>query len=133
MTKAIVRLRLQAVAKQNGLCFYCRCPLYEQRKIDSATFASRHALSPRQARRFASTAEHLVPKSEGGTNRAENIVAACRHCNSKRHQRRNAPSFKDYRDHVLRRLGNGKWHPRWAHDAMPSIGAIAPCDPALSR
>ena len=124
MIRTIVRWRLQAVAKQNGLCFYCRCPLYEQRKVDLETFASRYALSLRQARHFLSTAEHLLPKSEGGTDQAENIVAACVHCNSKRHRRRNAPSYQEYRDYVRRRLGSGKWHPPWAHNAMPSIGAL---------
>lgn len=30
------------------------------------------------------TAEHLIPRSMGGTNRHENIVAACNSCNGKR-------------------------------------------------
>lgn len=30
------------------------------------------------------TAEHIIPKSQGGTNALANIVCACRACNSKR-------------------------------------------------
>lgn len=35
----------------------------------------------------ADTADHLVPRSKGGTNDDDNLVAACRACNSRRGNR----------------------------------------------
>lgn len=46
--------------KSNGECFYCG-----------------HLIPPKEA-----TIDHLIPKSRGGRLTLDNIVLACRHCNS---------------------------------------------------
>lgn len=37
--------------------------------------------------RTADTADHLIPLSRGGTNDPENVVPACRSCNSRKKDR----------------------------------------------
>lgn len=56
----VVRLREDAMRKQDYKCFYC------QRKLHSHTV----------------TAEHLIPVRCGGPDKKWNIVAACRTCNN---------------------------------------------------
>jgi hypothetical protein len=53
------RVTFEALEKQEGRCFYCHAPLSEA----------------------DATADHRQPKSKGGTDRRENIVAACFPCN----------------------------------------------------
>ncbi|WP_199231379.1 HNH endonuclease signature motif containing protein [Falsiroseomonas bella] len=85
---------------------------------DPATFAQRHSLSVRLARRFRCTAEHLQARSTGGTDTPDNIVAACAHCNSTRHKRKSPPSPEVFRMQVARRMERGCWHPVPAHSAF---------------
>lgn len=54
-------------AKHGGRCWYCGC------ELTRPTGDSRIGT--------AATREHLLPRARGGSNKAENIVAACRHCN----------------------------------------------------
>jgi hypothetical protein len=106
----VVRLRHAAFSEQNGRCFYCDSPMWLDDVIE---FAARHHLSARQARWLQATAEHLVPRHEGGRN-ADNIVAACRWCNWMRHSHRlpqQAPSPSAHRCLVRHRLAKGKWRP----------------------
>lgn len=114
--------RQSALERQGGLCFYCQFPLWEAKETDLASFAGLYNFTTRQARRFLSTAEHLLPRSDGGPDSSSNIVAACVYCNSKRHQRRRVPSPDAYCVLVRRRVERGKWHPDWAHEATPSNG-----------
>jgi 5-methylcytosine-specific restriction endonuclease McrA len=51
-------------------------------------FMSEYRVSPAEAELSRCTAEHLKPRSEGGSNAASNIVAACRRCNQNRHGER---------------------------------------------
>lgn len=60
--------RLKAYEKQGGRCFWCGVPTRRE-TADKGVF-----LAP-------STAEHLIPKSRGGTNSQRNIVSACKQCN----------------------------------------------------
>jgi len=46
---------------------------------DPQAFIARHGMSVRQAMLLRSTAEHLLPRSEGGGNSVANVVAACRY------------------------------------------------------
>ncbi|WP_460815041.1 HNH endonuclease [Luteimonas pelagia] len=79
---------------------------------DCAAFAQRHLLSEKQARQFQCTAEHLQPRSLGGTLRVENIAAACWCCNQRRGRLR-VPADPDmFRAYARRRCGAGKWHSR---------------------
>lgn len=89
MGKAISRLRSLAFQKQVGRCYYCKLPMFEG---ESAEFCRRWKLTTRQAKSFLCTAEHLVPRSEGGKNSQANIVAACRQCNQTRHRRHKPPA-----------------------------------------
>ncbi|MFL6628408.1 MAG: HNH endonuclease signature motif containing protein [Vitreoscilla sp.] len=63
--------------------------------------------------RLECTAEHLVPRCEGGTDGPENIVAACAHCNHTRHKRRRPPAPTQYREAVRMRVARGRWHSPW--------------------
>lgn len=56
-------LRRAACREQGGLCYYCLLPM-----------------------RSDVTAEHLQARCDGGKDTRENIVAAHRLCNSRRHQ-----------------------------------------------
>jgi len=48
--------------KQKGLCFWCG----QYTPFDQATI------------------EHMLPRSQGGSNRMDNLAMACERCNSKR-------------------------------------------------
>ncbi|MBL4929995.1 HNH endonuclease signature motif containing protein [Fuscibacter oryzae] len=56
------------------------------------------------------TAEHLHPRSEGGQDTTDNIVAACWYCNSRRHRRKHPLSPEAHRLRVQQRMTAGKWH-----------------------
>lgn len=96
--------RCIAFLAQDGLCYYCAQPMWLD---DCAIFAKRHGLSVKQARQFQCTAEHLRPRSAGGTLRLSNIAAACWYCNRHRGCRSDLASF---RQRVQKRCRAGKWH-----------------------
>nr|WP_238587784.1 HNH endonuclease [Caenimonas sp. SL110] len=64
----------------------------------------------RQARQLQCTAEHLVPRCEGGGDNQSNIVAACRRCNQARHKRSDPPSPERFVQIVQARLARDRWH-----------------------
>jgi hypothetical protein len=55
----------------------------------------------------------VLPRSEGGRNLANNIAAACVHCNGTHHKRKRPPKADAYRDEVRRRVKRGAWHDSW--------------------
>ena len=57
--KWIQAYRADALTKQKGKCYYCGKRIWGK----------------------SVTADHLIPKSKGGTDSKENIVASCRRCN----------------------------------------------------
>jgi hypothetical protein len=72
--KGRVRKKRQVAADhQGGHCFWCDSEMltYEEAGKD-------------QNHSWLATAEHLVPKSQGGVNSRQNIVAACWKCNTAR-------------------------------------------------
>jgi len=77
---------------------------------DQAAFADRYKLSKKRARLFRATAEHLVARRDGGSDRLQNIVAACWFCNSRRHYARDPLSPNEYAIKVRAQLAKGKWH-----------------------
>ncbi|WP_072866627.1 HNH endonuclease [Devosia limi] len=97
----IIKLRDAAFILQNGQCFYCGCQMVK-------------ASAPRGSMQSACTAEHMIPKSEGGASSSVNIKAACRYCNHTRHKMKPVLSPEAYRNHVRRRLAEGKWRPHSA-------------------
>ena len=111
--------RRNAFLEQSGRCFYCSAEMW---LTQPDRFASRHGISEREARRFRCTAEHLVARSEGGSDARTNIVAACKFCNSIRHQTRCAPEPTAYVQYVQRRLRAGRWHPsRYRHLVVDAV------------
>ena len=105
--KKISKIKHAKFSLQNGLCFYCRQPMWRR---NHEQFADQHAISLKQARHLQATAEHLVARSDGGLDVAENIVAACWYCNNHRHRAKQALSPDRYARKVAARLRRGKWH-----------------------
>lgn len=101
------KIRDRKAAVQGWTCYYCEQPMW---KNDAVIFAARHGLSLPQAKLLQATAEHLLPRSEGGPDSAANIVAACRYCNIKRHKARTILSPVAYAQKVRRQLQRGRWH-----------------------
>ena len=109
--------RRNAFLAQSGRCFYCSAEMW---LTHPERFASRYGLSEREAWRFKCTAEHLIARRDGGSDTQENIVAACKFCNSTRHQIRCAPEPTTYVQHVRRRLRAGRWHPSKYRHLLPA-------------
>jgi 5-methylcytosine-specific restriction endonuclease McrA len=111
MPTQLQRSRDLAFHRQGGKCFYC-----------DVTMSPPDA--PRRDR-LRCTAEHLQPRSEGGSDAPINIVAACDHCNRTRHRRKRPLGHSEYREAVLRRIARGQWHPRWVFERR-LFGSFSP-------
>lgn len=101
--------RALAAERQNGLCLYCDKEMWCAQVCSLEQFCARHGLRPSQGRLRPITAEHLHPRSLGGTARPENIAAACLYCNGQRHRGRIVLSPEKFRAKVQRRLKKGRW------------------------
>ncbi|WP_313761202.1 MULTISPECIES: HNH endonuclease [Caballeronia] len=115
MTSSIARYRARAFKRQSGLCFYCGCPMWDR---CADPFIDRYRLSRRQALQLQCTAEHLHAQIDGGENCPQNIVAACRTCNARRHYRKAIRNSNEHRAHVQRCVSRGKWHAKWVFDYL---------------
>ena len=109
MSKLLHRSRQSAYAAQGGLCFYCVCAMW-LRSSDELT--KPYGITENQAKMLQCSAEHLIPRSEGGSDKPSNIVAACLRCNGTRHKRKIPPRPDRYRSLVRSRIAKGRWHPR---------------------
>ena len=108
MGKSLLRFRLDAFRRQAGRCYYCTAPMWHE---DCRAFAREYNLPERVCRQLQCTAEHLHARSDGGPDSRDNIVAACRWCNLRRHKgRKAAPSPGAFKTLVRRRLSLGRWH-----------------------
>lgn len=107
MSKTPIRSRQLAYQAQAGLCFYCRCAMWLSSPEE---LTKPYGITANQARNLQCTAEHLIPRSEGGSDMPGNIVAACRHCNTTRHKMRTPPDPDRYLAHVRTRIAKGRWH-----------------------
>lgn len=65
--------RKKAFKAQGGRCFWCNHRVYRRHEPEWMAMPNQQL-----------TAEHLIPRSAGGTNRQYNIVAACLSCNCRR-------------------------------------------------
>ena len=111
---AVFHSRLIAAKKQDHHCYYCGAPIW----LDGLhIFASKYSLSLGQAKLLKCTAEHIIPRSQGGRNNVSNIVAACLYCNRTRHARPQAPDALTYKRLVQQRVAQG----RWLLGALPEI------------
>lgn len=112
MNNKIKNLRSRAYVNQHGKCCYCGHHLWDGKPESLPDFARKHNLTTTQAKQLRCTAEHLTPRSEGGSDSEANIAAACITCNWRRHARPVARVLlpASYRDYVRRRLARGGWH-----------------------
>ena len=69
---------------QAGECCYCGKIMLPFGVVSQRKFAGFYGLSARQVRHRQATIEHLTRRADGGTNRRDNLAAACSLCNSKR-------------------------------------------------
>lgn len=106
--KRIIQSRELAYQLQAGRCYYCGLPMWLH---SSDELTKVYGLTDKQAEGLHCTAEHLVPKCEGGSDLPANIVAACLHCNTGRHKRKTPPSPDSHRARVIARVAKGAWHP----------------------
>lgn len=110
MTKSLARPRATAYARQSGRCFYCDSPMWTSNPRE---FALKHNITLAQAMRLQCTGEHLEARQDGGSDSLSNIVAACWHCNQRRHRRKEAPPPEHYKQFVRKRMSQGRWHAHW--------------------
>lgn len=106
--KAIKNLRRQAAREQGWRCFYCELPMWDAAPDE---FIECYGLSPRLAKRFRCTAEHVEARCDGGKDVAPNIVAACLFCNATRHKAKHPLDAIKHVSVVRSRLAKGRWHP----------------------
>jgi hypothetical protein len=110
VTSSIALKRSDAFKRQKGLCHYCNQPM---------------TLSNGGRAINRCTAEHLIPRSEGGGNNRHNIVAACAYCNQQRHKcPSKALAHHKYKALVKQSVQNGNW-PTAAHPAASISPEIA--------
>lgn len=112
MSKKLIKLRHKAYQKQSHRCYYCNCFMWEG---TPESYAQKHKISTKTAKRFQCTAEHLLARCDGGKDKKENIVAACTFCNRTRHNRKKQLAPSKYKQMLEKRLKLGKWHPREIH------------------
>lgn len=112
MPSAIQRLRRQAYHRQDRRCCYCAVPMW---LLEPEELPSKPP-SPAAALRIRCTAEHLVPKSDGGRDVEGNVAAACLHCNLTRHRRKIPLAPEAFRRMVGARVSRGAWHQPWVHE-----------------
>ena len=112
MSTRIQSARRKAFEHQGGRCFYCGVATWLTTPFELPGCKSERS----GYARLKCTAEHLVPRCEGGSDLPENIVAACAHCNHTRHKRKRPPEPAEYREEVARRVKCGAWHQPWVHE-----------------
>ena len=124
MPTRLQRSRDRAFQSQCGRCYYCNVLMWLHVPEELGPFR----VSQEQAARLRCTAEHLHPESEGGSDRLENIAAACAHCNHTRHKRKVPPQPEAYRSDVRRRVGRRSWHHRWVFQfgLLPDLASREP-------
>lgn len=106
--KELVRNRERAFEVQGGRCHYCRCSMWRGEGL--IAFRERYALTQGQALQLRCTAEHVNARSDGGSDVASNIVAACWRCNSRRHRRKKPYQPNAFVAYVQRQVARRKWH-----------------------
>lgn len=103
---ALKNIRRTKMLAQEGRCYYCGLPMWDEALNDCPAAEYRSSRRPKTLR---CTAEHLLPRSEGGVDTPENIVAACLFCNQRRHRAKCPRSPEAHRTHVRRRMAAGRW------------------------
>ncbi|MGH8419966.1 MAG: HNH endonuclease [Pseudomonas sp.] len=107
MASTVAKNRSHAFQAQAHRCYYCGYQMWLSSPDD---FARSLGITIRQAHSLRCTAEHLQAQCDGGTNRRENIAAACATCNRRRHTRKLPRAPFEFKALVTRRLKAGRWH-----------------------
>lgn len=105
MAGSLKKIRKNKMREQQGRCHYCGLPMWD----DDHELNAGGGRGRRPPAELRCTAEHLQPRSEGGTDVDANIVAACCYCNQARHKRKRPRTPEAHRDHIRRRMAKGKW------------------------
>lgn len=121
MESRLIKNRKAAMKKQSGLCYYCRQPMWA---ADIEAFCKYSGMSRKRAMWHQATAEHLKAQCDGGTDKPDNIVAACRFCNGYRHRAKKPLMPSQYLKKVRRRLAVGRWHGFTLTQCMSVKGAV---------
>jgi 5-methylcytosine-specific restriction endonuclease McrA len=116
MPTMLIKSRQKAFQQQLGCCIYCYKPMWTEKPEG---FAIKFKLTKRQVRFYQCTAEHLLPRQNGGKDSLNNIAAACKYCNQQRHKSKSPLPPEKYQQHVQKKVGQCKWptanflnHPR---------------------
>jgi hypothetical protein len=75
-----------------------------------------------EVRRLQCTAEHLVARVDGGTDRVNNVVAACLACNHRRHATKRPLKADVYAAFVRRQITHG-WHRARVRELIRALAA----------
>src|SRR5258706_9635032 len=118
MSNSLRSHRFAAARRQSNRCFYCGVLMWEH---TPSSHLVQFAKSVEKADRLRCTAEHLHARSEGGSNSACNIVAACAFCNRSRHRAKRPLEPNKYRQHVRSQMVKGCWHPKWVQDFATNV------------
>jgi hypothetical protein len=101
--------RKKLYKRDNYTCFYCGKDL--------------HGASPQDI-----TLDHLLSREDGGTNDPENLVTACRHCNSGLERKLEEMKRKVLRQHFGKSLAKSRSRKRlakdWVNTAAPMAGRM---------
>jgi 5-methylcytosine-specific restriction endonuclease McrA len=66
------------------LLYYVKVPYYGRRSLSRKAVFARDAWTCQYCGQSAETVDHVMPRSRGGAHAWENVVAACRRCNSRK-------------------------------------------------
>jgi len=69
------------------LNYYVKVPYYGRANLSRRAVFARDAWKCQYCGGLAETVDHLVPRSRGGAHSWENVVAACKMCNSRKRDR----------------------------------------------
>ncbi|WP_352633571.1 HNH endonuclease [Mesorhizobium sp. M0496] len=98
---------------------------------NATEFSERHNIPAGLAKRFQCTAEHLNPRMNGGQDRLDNLVAACKFCNQTRHRMDEPLPWLEYLQHVRKRTAAGKWHPLVCYIGIVASHRLSNADRSL--
>ena len=106
MLTMLIKSRQKAYQQQLGCCIYCYKPMWVEKPEG---FAIKFKLTKRQVKLYQCTAEHLLPRQDGGKDNLNNIAAACKYCNQQRHKPKSALSPVKYQEYVQGKVAKNRW------------------------
>lgn len=76
--KSLTRLDF-LYARQRGICGYCQSRMWHLRKKRGGKFKGSLLRQD-----FVASTDHIVPRCKGGSDRIDNVIAACTGCNNRK-------------------------------------------------